>query len=454
MIYALVLAVWPVWTWYVQRLTDRSDEPLGIVALITLVVMLRLHPQRLDRSFFARTPAVMAALALYFLSLFFAPKLVSALLALAAIGLAIGGDGREGGGRNLTMGDWWLLFLSLPLVASLNFYLGYPLRLAVTAMALPLLSITGFASSALGTSISWHGQIVEIDAPCSGIRMLWASLYLAATLASLRCLNFKNGFALMALAVVASVFANVLRVTSLFYLETGIVTVPQRYSGAVHEGVGVAVFFMLAICLLYLAKLLERRQGPRDEMVNPPADEVEQAGRQKKELSRIFYAACAVCALTSVVLERQSSSSHLDAAVGNVSWPTSFDSAPLLTIPLTPATAEFAKNFPGEIRVYTAGRRTVVLRHIEQATRQLHPAADCYKASGYEIKYLPLFTDREGNRWETLEAVKGTERLQVRERIYDGKGRGWTDVSAWYWAAMMGETRGPWWSVAVTSTID
>ena len=41
------------------------------------------------------------------------------------------------------------------------------------------------------------------------------------------------------------------------------------------------------------------------------------------------------------------------------------------------------------------------------------------------------------------------EALEVRERITDTNGRGWTDVSEWYWNAIGGKTEGPWWAVTV-----
>jgi hypothetical protein len=37
----------------------------------------------------------------------------------------------------------------------------------------------------------------------------------------------------------------------------------------------------------------------------------------------------------------------------------------------------------------------------------------------------------------------------VYERIYDVAGNSWSDVSAWYWAALLGKSAGPWWSVVI-----
>jgi len=457
-IYALLVGFWPVWVWYVQRLLDKSDEPLGIVALLTLAVMLFLHKERLQQR--SVSWPLFIILLFYFVSLFVAAKLFSALLAMLAVGLFLsGGKLRQG----LTMGDWCLLFLSLPVVASLNFYLGYPLRLAVTSAAVPLLNINGFAAVCQGTSISWAGQVIEIDAPCSGIRMLWAALYLAATLASLRGFNIKNGLLFMTLSVVAALVANVLRVTSLFYLETGTIALPPNYNVVVHEGVGVAVFFMLAIGLLYVATRIGRSQQAAETSLEceaepepPLVPALEPASAPlKKSIKHSYLAACALCALTSIVLDFGAfASGHKQSPVEQTLWPQTFEGQPLRPVPLSQTAAEFSEGFPGAIAIFTAGNRTVVYRHIDRATRQLHPAADCYRAAGYQIKYLPLFTDKQGQRWETIEASRGGERLQVRERIYDDGGKSWTDVSAWYWSAVCGQSRGPWWSVAVSRLLE
>ena len=64
-----------------------------------------------------------------------------------------------------------LLWLSLPLVPSLQFYLGYPLRMLVASLAAPILRLAGFAVVQEGTCLNWAGQLIWIDAPCSGVRM-------------------------------------------------------------------------------------------------------------------------------------------------------------------------------------------------------------------------------------------------------------------------------------------
>ncbi len=56
-----------------------------------------------------------------------------------------------------------------------------------------------------------------------------------------------------------------------------------------------------------------------------------------------------------------------------------------------------------------------------------------------------MMQDEEGRRWACFLARKGGNVLRVRERICAAEGDGaWTDVSAWFWAAALGKSEGPW----------
>ncbi|NOT62165.1 MAG: hypothetical protein HOP19_18285, partial [Acidobacteria bacterium] len=77
-------------------------------------------------------------------------------------------------------------------------------------------------------------------------------------------------------------------------------------------------------------------------------------------------------------------------------------------------------------------------------------AADCFQGLGYRITPLPLQNDNTGNRWQSFTAQRQDERLHIRERIYETHGaQSWSDVSAWYWQALLGRTTGSWWAVTV-----
>lgn len=122
--------------------------------------------------------------------------------------------------------------------------------------------------------------------------------------------------------------------------------------------------------------------------------------------------------------------------------------------PLAEREARFAREFPGQIAVFAApDGRTVVVRRVLRPTRKLHPAADCLRAVGYEIKERPIFTSAAGVDWGACEAMRGDERLQVRERLVGDDGRRWTDASAWFWSAALGRARGPWWALTELTSL-
>ena len=99
--------------------------------------------------------------------------------------------------------------------------------------------------------------MVQFDAPCSGVNMLWAGLLLTL----MGCVLLRLGALKVAIALVLSVAlaiaCNVLRAASLFYVETGLV--PDA-PGWWHDGIGIAAFVLSAVVTLWLLGRL-RDQG-------------------------------------------------------------------------------------------------------------------------------------------------------------------------------------------------
>ena len=127
-----------------------------------------------------------------------------------------------------------------------------------------------------------------------------------------------------------------------------------------------------------------------------------------------------------------------------VRWPTHFEGRALQ--PLAPAAedARLARDFPGRVARFSDGKRQVVLRSVATATRQLHPARDCFHAIGYFIAPLPMRPIASGTFASCFEAKRGGITLHVCERIIDAQGRSFSDVSSWYWPALLGQSTGPW----------
>lgn len=117
---------------------------------------------------------------------------------------------------------------------------------------------------------------------------------------------------------------------------------------------------------------------------------------------------------------------------------------------LSPLEERFARQFPGHIARFKDGRNEWIVRIAEKPTRMLHPATDCFRALGYHITQAHVRSDSRGDNWRCFSAERNGKRLRVCERIFDTNGGKWTDVSSWYWSALLADaarTSGPWWAV-------
>lgn len=247
---------WPVWRWYIQRLNDGSDEPWAIVALFAAALLS--WPRqgfRLD----VRDPLIAAAavLTLVYAALApFTPPLVRAVLAMAALACSWVS---VTGSRDRLPAVAGLLVLSIPVIASLQFYAGYPLRIVTAAAATEMLNLFSFDIALAGTSMSADGRTVLVDAPCSGVRMLWTGSVLCCVLAALRDASWRSTMAALLLAVPVVLFVNGVRAALLFLLEIRATPAPA----AMHSLVGVATFVLAAGLLLWSDAFQSRMQRPR-----------------------------------------------------------------------------------------------------------------------------------------------------------------------------------------------
>ncbi|MFC1833312.1 hypothetical protein ACFL2Q_01090 [Thermodesulfobacteriota bacterium] len=129
-------------------------------------------------------------------------------------------------------------------------------------------------------------------------------------------------------------------------------------------------------------------------------------------------------------------------------WPNTYEDRTLTERRLSPKEERFLKTFPGRMAKFSDGRRLIIMRWITTATRKLHPAADCFRAKGYSVRPLPIHIDSRGGAWGRIQCSRSDEQLVVRQRIYNAGGN-WTDVSSWYWAALLRRTDGPWRMITV-----
>jgi exosortase/archaeosortase family protein len=247
-----MLAFWDVWRWYVSRAVYSWDQPWGVLALVAALVFLvasrKPWPQT-ERSLWLPMMLVIFYAATY---LSFAP-LVRATVAFTT--LAVTASSLRFG-KYLHPGVLGLFYLSLPTLPTLQFFGGYPLRVVIAEVTAPILRMSGFAVVSEGTCLNWAGQMIWIDAPCSGIKMLWVGLFLTFVVLCLYELPLLKTLLVLPLVGVVIMAANVFRAVALFYFEAGILSLPTWG----HEYAGVIAFVLEAAGIIAVVLMMRRRK--------------------------------------------------------------------------------------------------------------------------------------------------------------------------------------------------
>lgn len=433
------LALWPLWQWSLRRMSDGSDDPFGLVALATLLVMLWRERRQLRGA--PRLGWLCLALLLSAAALFsqaWLPPLLRSVLAVLALFAAIFAVRVNGQALLAWLG---LGLLALPILSSLQFFAGYPLRLLTAEASAWLLRAGGLAVSRQGSALEVAGQLVMVDAPCSGVQMAWVAYFTAfATAAWLRLADRRllRRIPLLGVLVLAG---NILRNSLLVLQETGRLGLPDW----MHEGIGLLVFVVVcALVLRYVAAAAEPG-APAMPVMRVERSVAAQPVQVGLVLAFLFLAAGPWLVEQPAGTPRSSSF---------VEWPQQFAGMPLQPLALSAVEQRFAEQFPGAIARFSAGRQVITLRHVTQATRKLHPAADCYRGLGYRIKAISVQRrpDRGGLQ-RCFVASRGGQDLQVCEYIEDAAGQSFSDNSAWYWSALAGRSPGPWRAVTIAQAM-
>jgi hypothetical protein len=173
-------------------------------------------------------------------------------------------------------------------------------------------------------------------------------------------------------------------------------------------------------------------------------------------LQRVFWksACAAIVPLCLGVAAWKALTAHASQpAAPAIELPSQWNGRPVRPLVLTEVEQRFARQFPGAIARMTDGEQVVVLRTVLRPTRMLHPAADCYRGIGWRVQDAKLQQDGSQKLWRCFTASRNGQGLHVCERIVDAKGQSFTDASAWYWAALLGQTSGPWQAFTVASPL-
>lgn len=253
-----ILAFWPVWRWYFLRIQDTQEDMAGCLALAAAAWLIFHRRRSLSETVRWNWKAASVLTLVYAFTFPLFPPLVRAIIAMTAISAIFAGNAKT---RITSFHIWGLLMLSLPSLPTLQFYLGYPLRAMVGTLSSILLQLTGFSVIREGACLNWGGQLVWIDAPCSGIKMLWASFFLAFLLAAIYRVNFRNTGILLIGVFLTVLVGNSFRATALFYVETGLTKFPNWS----HEAIGVVVFGFVVASIVTLVNLLDNRRNTKCE---------------------------------------------------------------------------------------------------------------------------------------------------------------------------------------------
>jgi len=249
------LALWPHGAYLVQRASDGSDDPLGLLALaaVAALVFWHRHTLRLTPRFGWLVASMVVALAANGSWWTGVPALLASLLAaLSLVGALLA---------------WWpvaqarlplagLVLLALPWIASLQFYLGFPLRIITAQLSAWGLQLAGFDATRSGASMVVNGQLVIVDAPCSGVQMAWLAYFTACAAAAVLKLPDRVFARRTVWIGVIVLGANVLRNGVLVALESR----PAGLGAAWHEAIGLIA--LGAVCMAVLA-LLQHKEACR-----------------------------------------------------------------------------------------------------------------------------------------------------------------------------------------------
>ncbi len=421
LIIGLLAAFWPLGPWFVQRLHDNQDEPLGLLALLTALGFLfaRRHEWRLSPGGCWIASGILLTEMLFHRQL---PSLLEAGLLVLAIGSMLDLPKQAPGIAAL-------LVLSLPIVASAQFYLGYPLRIGAAWFSASTMNLIGCDVTRIGTDLLWHGAQVGVDPPCSGVRMLWVACFVAAALAARSRLALPRFVILMLSAVVMVVLANALRAMLLFPSEAGVML---PFTG-LHEGVGIVVMIASFWCLTRLHDWLAAKTTP------PMQHQPESSMSARFAATAVIGIGVATAILHCFQPDREVHSQ----TISTVTWPTQFEGITLEKLPLSHYEEIFAQTFPGHLARFRWGQGEVIMRQVERASRTVHSSRECFQAKDFEVKSLTLWHDRDNQVWSRFAATRDGSTMIVRERITDAAGHTWTDVGAWYWSALFHPETGP-----------
>ena len=245
------VALWPHLVWMMRRGVDGSDAPLGLAAMAAMFGLVLRDASRIRRHPHALwLHASWVLLAVACIARFHVPPLLAAAPAMLSLACALLAWLPV---KRPPIALFGLALLTLPLIASLQFYAGYPLRVVTAEASAQLLSLLSLEIERSGASLRIGDRLVLVDAPCSGVQMAWMAYFAAFALALASRLENRFLLSLLPLIGALVLIGNVIRNSILVALESR----PGGLSSLMHECIGLMV--LAAVILTVFAML---RPGP------------------------------------------------------------------------------------------------------------------------------------------------------------------------------------------------
>ena len=323
------------------------------------------------------------------------PPLVRCLIALLTFGVVLWSRTLPGK-RNL-IALFGLLILSSPLIASLQFFVGFPLRVLVTNASAALIQSAGVALSVTGTTFENQGRMILVDSPCSGINMLWSGFYLCFVLCWIKRLSVFRSLLLCAITFSGVVSTNVGRTTTLVFVDI-LNAAGRKLPELTHDAVGIASFVSLALIIVFVGERLAKTGNPSTSSkstefggvgfkteatvlstslgssASPPssASVFDLKPRKSTRATVSFAVASAVACF--IPFFQAPYHENISKSVES-SWPVQFEGCELKPVKLSSVETKFSSEFPGRIAKFSDGKELFyIAKLISRRGNYIRPA--------------------------------------------------------------------------------
>ncbi|MES2185232.1 MAG: exosortase Q [Pseudomonadota bacterium] len=293
-------ALSPTGVWMARRLGDGSDDPFGLLALATLGGLVWQARRRLCAAprlgwlLLALLGTAAATLARGVPGVAALPPLLAGLLSVLALAAGLLAflprhqktprrTAARAAGVTATpvLG---LAVLALPLLSSLQFYAGYPLRV-ITAEASRWLLAPAFTVLREGSTLLVDGRLVIVDAPCSGVQMAWLGYFTACAVALWAGRSDREFLTRLPLVGVLVLAGNIVR-NSILVASEGAGRVPAQWQ---HDGLGLVLLALVSGSIAWHMGRAGRKAAPHTERrrrsTHGDSGLITQAGGRRVELA-------------------------------------------------------------------------------------------------------------------------------------------------------------------------